>query len=325
MYTIYIIKNIINSKWYVGQTKRPLNTRWRGHIEDALSGKGSLLHNAMRKHGVECFWIEPVMTCATSAEADALEQEFIDFLSADDRRHGYNVAPGGGRILCEFAARSLWAPRAYEVQSTQEDIDRLKAEYSARSIKVWGNKTLAERSEVLRKTTAAQTPEQRSEKVRAWQALRTPEERSATVRKANAKLTPEERSEVKRKMWECKTPEERSAIARRASAALTPEQRSARMRKANASRTLEMVKAAHDKRLQSIGPEARRAAAQKTWETRRRKIAAGLEENPSERMRRNAKKWAQENPERARANALNASQCATRKRHEQAAAYPLEI
>ncbi|MGJ0426766.1 GIY-YIG nuclease family protein [Methylocystis sp.] len=325
MYTIYIIKNIINSKWYVGQTKQALKTRWRGHVEAALSGKGSLLHNAMRKHGAECFWIEPVMTCATSAEADALEQESIEFLSADERRHGYNVAPGGGRILCEYAARSLWARRAYEVQSTQEDIDRLKAEYRARSIKVWGDKTLAERSEVLRKTTAAQAPEQRSVKVRTWQALRTPEERSTTVRKANAKLTPEERSEVKRKMWERKTPEQRSEVLRKANAALTPEQHRERMRKANASRTPEMVKAAHEKRLKNIGPEARRAAARKTWETRRRKIAAGLEESPSERMRRNAKKWAQENPERARANALNASQCATRKRREQVAAYPLEI
>lgn len=261
MYTIYIIKNIINSKWYVGQTKKRLSYRWNEHTSLARKGGGGLLHRAMRKHGVECFWIEPILTYATGEEADAAETELISVLSTDNPRHGYNLSPGGGSEHYKYIGRATAALRSYELQSTHEDIERLKAENSAR--------------------------------IRGWQARRTPEERSATLRMVNA--------------------------------ALTPEQHRERMRKANASRTPEMVKAAHEKRLKNIGPEARRAAARKTWETRRRKIAAGLEESPSERMRRNAKKWAQENPERARANALNASQCATRKRREQAAAYPLEI
>ena len=48
---IYVIKNIINCKIYVGQTKRYINIRWREHKN--LVGVGPKLKNSYNKYGFE--------------------------------------------------------------------------------------------------------------------------------------------------------------------------------------------------------------------------------------------------------------------------------
>lgn len=56
---LYLIKNSVNSKVYVGITTRTLAIRWTEHLLKAHKGKEKL-YKAMRKYGVaqfECFSI----------------------------------------------------------------------------------------------------------------------------------------------------------------------------------------------------------------------------------------------------------------------------
>ena len=57
---IYIIKNNCNDKVYVGQTTTSMKQRWNHHVTSAKNNLDSsmVLYNAMRKYGVENFYIE---------------------------------------------------------------------------------------------------------------------------------------------------------------------------------------------------------------------------------------------------------------------------
>ena len=48
---IYIIKNNVNSKVYIGQTKKSIEERWKEHIYSSTY-RNQILYMAMRKYGV---------------------------------------------------------------------------------------------------------------------------------------------------------------------------------------------------------------------------------------------------------------------------------
>ena len=57
---IYIIKNHCNNKVYVGQTTTSMKQRWNHHITSAKNNfePSMVLYKAMRKYGVENFYVE---------------------------------------------------------------------------------------------------------------------------------------------------------------------------------------------------------------------------------------------------------------------------
>ena len=55
---IYIIRNTVNSKVYVGQTNETVRVRFRKHLSAAKTGKGYVIGKAMRKYGLENFYVE---------------------------------------------------------------------------------------------------------------------------------------------------------------------------------------------------------------------------------------------------------------------------
>lgn len=59
---IYLIKNKINGKCYVGQSI-DIQERWRRHKQDAYK-ENYLLYRAMRKHGMENFSFEIIEECS---------------------------------------------------------------------------------------------------------------------------------------------------------------------------------------------------------------------------------------------------------------------
>lgn len=51
---IYLITNLVNNKKYVGQTKQPVDRRWKRHIYDAKVGNQNMpVHKAMMKYGLQ--------------------------------------------------------------------------------------------------------------------------------------------------------------------------------------------------------------------------------------------------------------------------------
>ena len=73
---IYKITNTQTQEFYIGQTIKNIEYRFRKHKEMSIRGGGYKLHNAMRKYGVENFIIE-ILDTATNLnelnEKDALQ------------------------------------------------------------------------------------------------------------------------------------------------------------------------------------------------------------------------------------------------------------
>ncbi len=91
--TIYIIKNNINNKVYVGQTWISIKKRLSQHKEKE---NGCLkLRNAMNAYGRENFLIEALVSSKTQENADFLEIYFISLY--DSINNGYNIKEGGSR------------------------------------------------------------------------------------------------------------------------------------------------------------------------------------------------------------------------------------
>lgn len=89
-YTVYIHKNIVNGKCYVGLTRQNCEERWR-------MGKGYKtqikFYRAIQKYGWDKFEHLIVATNLTEIEASQLEQELIQ--KYDSCNNGYNVDLGG--------------------------------------------------------------------------------------------------------------------------------------------------------------------------------------------------------------------------------------
>jgi len=91
---IYIIKNDINNKVYIGKTIWDINKRFKEHCRDSEKRKNEKrpLYNAMNKYGIEHFYIELIEECPTE-EASQKEQFWIKYFNSF--KNGYNATLGG--------------------------------------------------------------------------------------------------------------------------------------------------------------------------------------------------------------------------------------
>ena len=109
---IYLIRNLINGKGYVGQTKKSLFSRFTQHKRDAEKGSELALHRAIRKHGFENFEIQEVASCDLPL-LDDLEKHYVKFFGTyAPTGHGYNLTKGGStgsreRVVSEEARANL--------------------------------------------------------------------------------------------------------------------------------------------------------------------------------------------------------------------------
>lgn len=90
---IYMTKNLITGKLYIGQHRRTMNLK---DINDTwYMGSGVLLKKAFIKYGMENFHREIIYECDSQSELDYMEQVFIQFYNAVDDDMFYNLASGG--------------------------------------------------------------------------------------------------------------------------------------------------------------------------------------------------------------------------------------
>lgn len=92
-YIIYMHKNKINGKVYIGQTKQQPEKRWKngeGYIDSPR------FYNAIKKYGWENFSHKILIDNLTLEEADIQESYYIKLYKATDERYGYNINEGGG-------------------------------------------------------------------------------------------------------------------------------------------------------------------------------------------------------------------------------------
>lgn len=91
---IYIIRNIVNSKVYVGQTTVSIKLRFQNHLSAARHGKDYVIGKAIRKYGEDKFYVELLEECLKE-ELNVREKYWISFFKATDNKYGYNLSIGG--------------------------------------------------------------------------------------------------------------------------------------------------------------------------------------------------------------------------------------
>lgn len=122
---IYLVRNIINGKLYVGATKS--KNRWKSHInESGKDNKKSIvkpLYAAMREFGVDSFEFVILVPGLGEDKAFELEKKFIESLSTLIP-NGYNVSLGGKGALGvkrDENTRTLMS-KAAKITSSREDV-----------------------------------------------------------------------------------------------------------------------------------------------------------------------------------------------------------
>lgn len=86
---IYKISNDINDKVYIGQTIRPIQERFRRHINDSIHNiLDTHFARAIRAYGPEHFYIEQIDSAESQEELTLKEQQWIRYY--DSVNNGYN-------------------------------------------------------------------------------------------------------------------------------------------------------------------------------------------------------------------------------------------
>jgi group I intron endonuclease len=103
---IYLITNTVNSKQYVGKTKRPIQARFKQHLATAKGASTYHLYRAIRKHTSDAFAIE-LLEETTIELAASREIFYIATLKPE-----YNMTKGGEG--CALIAPRMWITNGIE-------------------------------------------------------------------------------------------------------------------------------------------------------------------------------------------------------------------
>lgn len=107
---IYIIKNTVNDKVYIGKTCKSIEERFTEHIYFAKTAEyrfKRVLYLAMNKYGIDKFYVEQLESDLTDEQACKREQYYIEqyrsYVGFDDC-NGYNMTLGGdGQAWTDYA------------------------------------------------------------------------------------------------------------------------------------------------------------------------------------------------------------------------------
>ena len=132
---IYIIKNFVNGKYYIGQTVQSSQERFSQHIRDAYTKNRReydyCLSRGIRKYGKEAFDFSILADHVPIDDLDLIEEHYIDMYNTTDPQVGYNMSIGH-RDTANF--KKYHAMRDDEEENhfdeiTDEDIDRMLEEF----------------------------------------------------------------------------------------------------------------------------------------------------------------------------------------------------
>lgn len=125
--SIYIIKNNINNKVYIGQTTMTVHERFMSHTKPSILKQRSSykLYNAMNMYGVNNFYVETLEENIPLEQLDELEIQYI--AQYDSYNNGYNSTPGGdGRIINKINNEEEVLKMAQEGYKAQEIADKFQ-------------------------------------------------------------------------------------------------------------------------------------------------------------------------------------------------------
>jgi group I intron endonuclease len=92
---VYLVRNLVNGKIYVGKCKGTIKQRWGVHVWYAEKKIGNYFHSAISKYGPENFSIEEIARASSMEELSELEKFHIARLGSHRPEVGYNLTMGG--------------------------------------------------------------------------------------------------------------------------------------------------------------------------------------------------------------------------------------
>ena len=126
---IYLIRNHITGKVYVGQTRYTLQHRFTQHLESA-GRSNSVLHKSINKHGAENFSIELLEDVADELLNDREVYWIAKYNSVIP--NGYNMTAGGGGVSgyrhTEVTKRAISIKSAELMRNLSEEERRARGE-----------------------------------------------------------------------------------------------------------------------------------------------------------------------------------------------------
>jgi len=91
---IYLIKNLINNKAYIGQSIR-VKYRLSEHIQNVKNKKNCILYNAINKYGLKNFEFNIIDFANNIDSLNEKEIQYIQQYNSNNRKFGYNIEEGG--------------------------------------------------------------------------------------------------------------------------------------------------------------------------------------------------------------------------------------
>lgn len=96
---VYLLRNTVTGKCYVGKTTRTVQFRWRQHKTEMRIGRYSTpLYEAMREFGVDAFEVSVLGECDSQRRLAQMERAFIRRFNSVESGYNTAVASFGGRI-----------------------------------------------------------------------------------------------------------------------------------------------------------------------------------------------------------------------------------
>jgi group I intron endonuclease len=93
---IYLVRNKINNKKYIGQTVNSISVRWTKHKYSANhNSSNNYFLSAVKKYGEDNFIFETIKECETQDELNYWEEFYINQYNTRNRKVGYNTREGG--------------------------------------------------------------------------------------------------------------------------------------------------------------------------------------------------------------------------------------
>lgn len=128
---IYIIKNKVNDKVYIGQTTMTVHERFMAHLKPCTqkARRTRKLYNAISKYGRENFYVETLESNVPLEELNEREIYYIALYNSYDQ--GYNSTKGGdGRIINKIENEDIllsWAKSGMKAEDIAKQLNVNKA------------------------------------------------------------------------------------------------------------------------------------------------------------------------------------------------------
>jgi len=121
---IYLARNTVNGKGYVGRTTRTLKERMKRHLEDAKRECVCAFHRAIQKYGLDAFeWLIFYQDDDNDRDwMDWWERRFIRKLGT--RLDGYNMTDGGDGF--SFGHSGFWTGKRRSEETKKKISERVR-------------------------------------------------------------------------------------------------------------------------------------------------------------------------------------------------------